>query len=142
MKPLINIICIVFSFSVLIGFISCEKAETDIIESKNSAQVALHSRPNTERGLGEGESEEPYVQLSGRIVDENGEAVSNQEIELFSSTDSLLTESGTSSPQGNFEMQVNPGNYFFQMELSNGNTVNTDSFQLTEPLSIVTITIA
>lgn len=124
---------------IFIGITSCNKAEINPTETTQTTEILINTGSNNHRGLGEGENEDPYVQLNGEIINKIGQTIVNQPIDLLSFSDSLIVASEISSHLGEFEMLVAPGSYRFYLEFLNGNEIYTDPFQLIDTTSVVII---
>ncbi len=112
---------------------SCEKVEIDVSETEQEGRVVITST-NYDRG-GDDE-EEPIVR--GVVQTGNGVAVSNATVKIFEDGNTSHSGTDTTNANGEFEITVPAGNYYFQVTLS-GSTTTTNVITINNDYNVLIV---
>ncbi len=128
---LINTRNLFLTLIVLAGFAtSCEKEEVD--EVNNGRAIVTHVDENR----GGDDEEEPVVY--GIVEDANGTKLQGAVVKIFPVGSSNSTDTQTTNSNGEFEMTVPVGNYYFKVVYS-GNTTTTNNVSITADTNITIV---
>jgi len=105
---------------ILAGCFSCEKYEH---QGLNKAEVKV--TPSEVKG---GDDEEEAI-IQGIVQDEDSAVVIGATVTIFRATTSVLVDTASTDGNGQFQMRVPFGNYYFEV-LEGSEVTTTDDFTL------------